>query len=179
MRSERRRWSLPLRLLHWAMAALILGLLVLGWVMTHVRTDLGTTFAWYLWHKSFGFAVLVLVAARIATRLLSPAPREAMPPGWQRRAAHLAHGLLYLLMVAVPVAGWMMASASPLHLPTRPFNLFTLPDLVAPNAALFRQLELVHATLAYSLLGLVVLHVAAALKHRFLDRDGVLARMGF
>ncbi|WP_029005494.1 cytochrome b [Azorhizobium doebereinerae] len=174
-----RRWSLPLRALHWIMAALILGLLALGLLMTHLRFDLGTTFALYQWHKSIGVVVLLLWGVRLGTRAAWPAPPEETPAGWQRAAARGTHLLLYGLMLALPLSGWMLASASPLHLPTRPFNLFTLPDLVTAGPRLFAALEGVHAALAYGLLALVAVHVAGALKHRFVDRDGVMARMGF
>lgn len=171
-----RRWGLPLRLIHWAMAALLLGLVVLGWGMTHIRTDLGTTFQLYQWHKSWGLVVLLLLALRLAARALSPRPP---PPDRLARLAAATQGLLYGLMLALPVCGWLMAAASPLALPTRPFNLFTLPAPVGPDMLLFERLRLAHELLAYGLTALVALHVAAALKHHLIDRDDILRRMGF
>lgn len=170
------RWGLPLRLMHWAMAAVLLGLVALGWGMTHVRTDLGTTFQLYQWHKSWGLLVLVLLALRLAARATSPRPP---PPDRLARLAAATHGLLYGLMLALPVCGWLMAASSPLALPTRPFNLFTLPAPVTPDPVLFERLRLAHEVLAYGLLALVALHAAAALKHHIIDRDGILRRMGF
>lgn len=179
MRAGAARWSMPLRLLHWGMAVLLLGLVGLGWAMTHLRFDLGTTFTYYQWHKSFGTLALGLLAVRLAYRLGRRRPPEIGPAGWQRRAAHAVHLAFYGLMLALPITGWLMASASPLHLPTRPFNAFTLPDLVSPDMGLFTALSWGHTVLAYGLVGLLALHVAGALKHQFVDRDGVLRRMGF
>ncbi len=179
MSATARRWSLPLRALHWLMAALLLGLVALGWAMTHLRFDLGTTFTYYQWHKSYGVLALGLLGIRGLCRLATGRPPEAGPAGWQRTAAHGVHLGFYVLMLALPVSGWLMASASPLHLPTRPFEAFTLPDLVAPDPVLFAWLGWVHALLAYGLLALLALHVAGALKHQFGDRDGVMGRMGF
>ncbi|HQS46832.1 MAG TPA: cytochrome b/b6 domain-containing protein, partial [Xanthobacteraceae bacterium] len=89
----------------------------------------------------------------------------------------MVHALFYVLMLALPLTGWLVVSSSPLHLPTRPFNLFTLPDLVAPDAELYAAVSLLHATLAYLLLAVLALHVAGALKHRLVDRDTTLQRM--
>jgi cytochrome b561 len=173
------RWSLAGRLLHWTMAVLIIGLVVVGLVMTRSHFDLGTTFALYQAHKSYGLLVLPLLAWRLLWRWRTIAPPT--PPTMasiERRLARAAHVLFYVLMAALPLSGWIMASASPLRLPTRPFNAFTLPDLVQPDAALFEKLRLVHEVIAYGLIALLVLHVAAALKHHIVDKDEVLSRMG-
>lgn len=170
------RWGLPLRLMHWTMAAVLVGLLALGWGMTHIRTDLGTTFQLYQWHKSWGLLVLVLLALRLAARLGSPRPP---PSGTLAGVAAATHGLLYVLMLALPVCGWLMAAASPLALPTRPFNLFTLPAPITPDPVLFERLRLAHEVLAYGLAALIALHVGAAIKHHVIDRDDILRRMGF
>ncbi|MBS7543429.1 cytochrome b [Ancylobacter oerskovii] len=169
-------WSRPLRLLHWLMAALLLALLAVGWTMTHVQRDLGTTFALYQWHKSYGLLVLPLLALRLAARL-APTPAPLEHSRLERRAARAAHLGFYALMLAVPLSGWLMAAASPLALPTRPFELFTLPAPVGPDEALFERLQFLHEVLAYALLALLVLHVLATLKHQFLDRDGILRRI--
>lgn len=173
------RWSLPLRLLHWAMAVLLVGLFGLGWAMTHLRFDLGTTFTYYQWHKSFGTLALGALVLRAVVRLAGRRPPDLSGPGWQRVVAHGVHWGLYGVMLALPVSGWLMASASPLHLPTRPFNAFTLPDLVGPDMGLFTTLNTVHTVLAYGLAALLALHVLGALKHQLVDRDGLLRRMSF
>ncbi|MFG1424013.1 cytochrome b [Roseixanthobacter liquoris] len=175
------RWSLPLRWLHWAMAALLMALLGLGLAMAYGTFDLGQTFALYQWHKSLGVLILPLVALRLALRLGTRGPRAAPRGSGRARleaaAARMVHTLFYVLMVGVPLTGWLVVSSSPLHLPTRPFNLFTLPDLVAPNADLYATASLLHAVFAYLLLAALLLHVAGALKHRFVDRDATLHRM--
>jgi len=174
------RWGITGRLLHWAMAMLIIGLVAVGLVMTHGHFDLGTTFALYQAHKSYGLIVLPLLLWRLLWRWRTTAPPA--PPGMppiERRLARVAHGLFYGLMAALPVSGWIMASASPLRLPTRPFNLFSMPDLVRPDPVLFERLRLLHEVVAYGLVALLVLHVAAALKHHLLDKDDVLRQIGF
>ncbi|MCB4771385.1 cytochrome b/b6 domain-containing protein [Ancylobacter sp. Lp-2] len=173
-----RHWSLPLRLLHWLMAALILALLAVGWSMTHVQRDLGTSFALYQWHKSYGLLVLPLLALRLLARL-APAPPPVEHSRLERRAAKVAHLSFYALMLAVPMSGWLMAASSPLALPTRPFELFTLPAPVGPDEALFERLQLLHEVLAYALLALLAVHVLAVLKHQLVDRDGILRRISF
>ena len=96
-------------------------------------------------------------------------------PGWQRVAAHLSHYGLYALLFAMPLTGWLMSSAH--NYPVSWFGLVQLPDLVAPDRDLSHDLEDVHETLSNVLLGLAALHVLAALKHQFIDRDGLLLRM--
>lgn len=167
-----------MRLIHWVMAALLVALIAVGWVMTHSEYDLGTTFALYQWHKSHGLLVLPLLALRLAARL-SRRPPALEHSRAERVAAGIAHAAFYALMLALPVCGWLMASASPLSLPTRPFDLFTMPSLVAPDETLFQRLRLLHEILAYALLALLGLHMAAALKHQVFDRDGIIRRITF
>lgn len=171
-----------MRMLHWGMAALIAGLLALGFVMTTARLDLATSFALYQWHKWIGLLVLALWLPRLLARLATRAPREA-GPRWQRVAARAAQVGLYALMAAMPLTGWLATSASPLHLPLMlPLPLLgtlVLPDLVAPDAAAYALFSGLHEVLAFALLALVALHVAAALKHALWDRDATLRRMGF
>ncbi|MFG1463385.1 cytochrome b [Xanthobacter sp. DSM 24535] len=178
------RWSLPMRGLHWGMAALLVVLLGLGLAMAYGTFDLGQTFALYQWHKSLGVLVMPLVTLRLMLRL---GGRHPGPSTHQARArwapleaglARIVHGLFYLLMVALPLTGWLVVSSSPLHLPTRPFNLFTLPDLVAPDANVYASASQLHAILAYLMIGALTLHILGGLKHRFVDRDSTLSRMG-
>jgi cytochrome b561 len=96
-------------------------------------------------------------------------------PAWQQRAAHAGHVLLYLLMIAVPLTGWLMSSAKGFQ--TVYFGVLPIPDLLAKNKELGHLLEEVHETLNYLMIALVVGHAAAALKHHFVDRDDVLTRM--
>ena len=161
------------------MAVLLVGLVGLGWAMTHLKFDLGTTFTYYQWHKSFGTVALVLLVLRGASRLAGRRPPDLRGTGWQRGVAHGVHLGLYGVMLALPITGWLMASASPLHLPTRPFDAFTLPDLVSPDMGLFTTLNTLHTVLAYGLVVLLGLHVLGALKHQFVDHDRILRRISF
>ncbi len=172
------RWSLPLRLLHWLMAALLVALVAVGWVMTHVHDNLGTTFALYQGHKSYGLLIIPLLALRLLARL-APRPVPLEHSRLERIGARVAHLSFYVLMLALPLCGWLMAAASPLSLPTRPFETFIMPSPIAPDEHLFEVLQTLHAVLAYALVALLVLHVAAAVKHQLLDRDGVLRRIIF
>ena len=131
---------------------------------------------YYSWHKSIGVTVLLLALARLAWRLMHPAPVPlAIMPVWQQRAATAVHALLYVLLLAIPLTGWLYSSAAGAQ--TAYLGLVQLPDLLARDKALAAQLKLVHVTLNYTTLALVVMHAAAALKHHVVDRDDVLRRM--
>jgi cytochrome b561 len=183
-RSTATRWGWVARLLHWGMAALLLGQLALGLWMAEVEGDLLRQFALTQTHKSWGTLLLALVLLRLGWRAVDrPAP--AMPsgtPGWQVRAARASHVVLYALMLVLPLSGWVYVSASPLQdllgLENRAFGMVVLPDPWVPgDEPLAEAARTVHAGAALLLGLLLVLHVAAALKHALVDRDGVLARM--
>ena len=166
-------------LLHWTIAILIVGLLVLGYVMTRPEIDPTRQFYLFQWHKSFGMLALVLALFRIAHWALS---RRVLPvPGLgpvEAVASSFTHRILLLLTVAVPLAGWTVASVSTLDIPTFMFNLFVVPHLPLTKSAVSEDFwSTVHATLAYGMLALVVLHGAAAIYHHLWRRDDVLLRM--
>ncbi|UIK06325.1 cytochrome b [Neorhizobium galegae] len=165
--------------LHWLIAVLILGLLVLGFVMTRRSIDPALQFALFQWHKSFGMLALLLAAVRLVRSLTVARVRPVEGLGaLERRSAHGMHYLLLALAVAVPVAGWMVASVSPLEIPTFAFNLVVIPHLPVPKSeAAEVWWTTVHAVLAYSTLALVFLHSAAALYHHYVRHDDVLTRM--
>jgi cytochrome b561 len=181
-------WGLVARALHWTMAAIMISLLALGFYMVEVEPDLVTRFKMTQIHKSFGFTVFVLGLIRIAWRITADA-RPGLPPGmrpWERHAARISHLAFYALMIALPVTGWLMASASPLNdadaFPFRVanmvFGVFELPDPIDPGSRqLTANLLTVHFSLALTLSALLLIHVAAALKHAFINRDEVLSRM--
>ena len=130
----------------------------------------------YSYHKWAGVSVAALLVLRVVWRgWHPPPPLPGAMPRWELSAAHASHLLLYLLMICVPVSGWLMSSAK--GVTTVYFGVWALPDAVARNEALGSFLGALHRILTYALLSLVVLHVAAALKHHFIDRDGVLGRM--
>ena len=163
--------------LHWLAGALILFLLAEGWAMAHAGFDAATTFDLYQLHKSFGFVVLALTAARLGARAAFTAPAAAPRSAWEQRLAAFVQASLYVLTLAAILAGWLVVSTSPLPIPTRFFNLFVIPNIAAPDGAVFARATLAHALMAYAIAGLVALHVAGALKHHWIDRDDVLTRM--
>ncbi len=127
-------------------------------------------------HRSFGFVILVLVLIRLPYRLFAGAPPpEPSLPRWQLGLSHAVHWLLYLFLLAMPIVGWVGTSAY--GAPITVFWLFQLPEIVAKNEALANTLLGWHATAGLVMGGLVLIHIAAALYHRFVRHDGVLARM--
>lgn len=131
---------------------------------------------WLSRHKALGITVLALVLARLLWRLASPPP--ALPrwmPRWERRIATATHRALYVLLIAAPVAGWAYASAAGLS--TSWFGLVQIPDLIEKDRALADVFRLAHIGLVLALAVLVTMHVAGALRHGIVRRDGILHRM--
>lgn len=161
--------------LHWAIALLIFVAFPLGLYMTGLHLS-PLKLRLYAYHKWIGVTVLLLTTLRLLWRAAHAPPQfVAGMPRWQSMAAHAAHDLLYLLALAVPVSGWLMSSA--LGVSVVWFGVLPLPDLVGKDKELGELLKIVHEGFNYTLLALVALHVAGALKHQFIDRDGTLARM--
>ena len=160
--------------LHWFMALLITAGFTLGTYMVDLHMS-PRKLRLYSYHKWIGITVLGLVAIRLLWRLTHPAPPFEPMPRWQRIAAHASHGLLYLLMIVTPILGWLYSSAS--GYPVVYLKLWRLPDLVSKNEDLAKVLVQVHASLAWTLFCVVLLHAAAALKHHFFDHDATLRRM--
>lgn len=160
--------------LHWLIATLIGVALVMGWVMT----DMGVTplkLKVYNWHKWVGITVLWLAVLRIVWRATHRPPPLLPMPAWQRLAAQALHALLYLLMLAQPLSGWIFSNAS--GFPIVYLRLVRLPDLVARNKALAERWQGIHETLGWLLVAAVALHMLAALKHHLIDKDDTLRRM--
>ncbi|CAN7531186.1 cytochrome b [Pararhizobium sp. LjRoot255] len=165
--------------LHWMIALLIVGLIVLGYVMTRPDIDPELQFSLYQWHKSFGMTALALAFIRLVWWLanIHPDPVASLS-GLERRASSVTHAFLLALTIAVPLAGWAVASTSTLNIPTLLFNRVLIPHLpMEKSEAAETFWSNAHAWLAYGLAGLVVLHAAAALLHHFWHRDEVLRRM--
>ena len=168
------RYGLVPQFLHWIVVAMI----IVQYVLAEAADELPTgveKLATLAQHKSVGLTILLVALLRIGWRLFDPPPPPPPMPAWQRLAAAANHWGLYALLFAMPLTGWMMSSAS--NYPVSWFGLVQLPDLVGPDRGLKHLLEEVHETLANALIALVLLHVAAALKHQFWDRDGLLWRM--
>lgn len=177
------RWGWVSRLLHWVTAALVLFQLGLGLWMTTFAADLLERFRLTQIHKSWGVVIFFLALARVVWRLANRAA-PGMPagtPAWQARAAAASHRLLYGLLLVMPLSGWAAAAASPLQdllgLDNAAFGI-VLPDPWVPgDAAVEAVARAMHFWCAWLLTVVLAAHVAAALKHHFVDRDDVLARM--
>ena len=168
-------WGAPAKLFHWVMAALILAQIALGLMAASWRVS-PTKIELFFWHKSTGVLILALVALRLLWRLANPAP--VLPAGmaaWERAAARLSNLLLYALMIALPMTGWIVNSAS--NVPFRIFWLIPLPAIVAPDEATADLVAWVHGGLFVLLALVLVAHIGAALRHHFVKRDTVLGRM--
>lgn len=175
LRNTGTSWGAPAKLLHWTIAVLIFAQIALGWLAASWRLS-PTKLQLFGWHKSVGMLVLALVLLRIAWRLANPSPR--LPVGTsviERIAARASHGLLYGLTIALPLSGWVINSAA--AIPFRVFGWFPLPAITAPDKAVEEIAKQAHLVLVSALALLVVLHVAAALRHHFIKRNDVLARM--
>lgn len=160
---------------HWAVALLVIGVICAGLYM--VNLDLSPAkLQIYALHKSVGITILVLVALRLVWRFSNAHP-AALPTHrpWEKILARIVHALLYLSLFLMPLSGWVMSSAKGFSVSV--FDLFTLPDLVRPDEALAKQAVLVHKTVAYTLIVMIGLHLAGALKHHVIDRDKTLRRM--
>lgn len=161
--------------LHWTAALCVLAGFALGLYMTGLAFT-PAKLRYYGWHKWLGITVFLLAALRIAWRhAVSPPPWPEAMPAWQRRAARSTHLALYALMLAVPLSGWLYSSATGVSVVY--LGLVPLPNLVAKDKAMAGMLLTLHQSLNAALAALVLLHVAAAAKHQWLDRDGLLARM--
>ncbi|MCA3563631.1 MAG: cytochrome b [Methylocystis sp.] len=170
-------WPGSVRLLHWVSAILILTMLAVGAIMVRID-DTGVRFDLYQSHKALGFAVFCVTLLRALVRLaVARHGPEVSGPRWQARAASWAHGLLYALIFGVTISGWVMASATPLPIPTSVFGLFDLPAIVGRDLATYKLALAVHGWLTKALMALIALHVLAALKRHVIDGDGVLSRM--
>ena len=181
--APRNRYTTVAIVLHWLIAAAIAPIASIGLVMKHVKLAPFTQFQLYQLHKSIGITILVLVALRLAWRLTHrPPPLPATMPKLEKHAAEGTHVLLYLLMLGMPLVGWALVSSSPLNIPTVLYGVIPWPHLpilpTLPNkAAIEAALKIVHAYGAYVLIALVLLHVAAALRHHVVIRDDILRRM--
>lgn len=168
------RYGSVAQTLHWVVVVL----LIVQFVLATIADDLPNGFEKLVTlarHKSVGMTILALAALRLAWRFFDHPPPLASMPRWQAVSARISHMALYALLFAMPLTGWMMSSAS--NMPVSWFGLAQLPDLVAPDPALKEALNEIHEALSKILIAFASLHVAAALKHQFLDRDGLMFRM--
>ena len=177
-RPDTSSYSKVARILHWTLAALILSLIAVGFLMTQEWVP--QRFTIYQWHKSFGIVVLLLSIFRLMWRLTHKA--LPLPDGmktWEKAGAKLTHIGFYVLMIGVPLMGWAMVSASTLPVENQIFYLIPLPDMpgISASKAAEARLKTLHEIGAKLILLLFVLHVGAALKHHFVEKDEILMRM--
>jgi cytochrome b561 len=167
--------------LHWLIAVAVLTMLALGFLMTSEYVDGHLRSTLLQWHKSLGTSIFLLALVRLGWRLKHPPP--ALPsylPQWEKFAAHFSHILLYVLIIVMPLTGWIIISTFP-H-PSLFFGLFPIPNLPVlsdlPNKKEIREIVVsVHGTLAWSIFLLILVHIGAALKHHFISRNDILMRM--
>lgn len=174
IRNSDTRYGLVSQLLHWVMAVLIL--LQFTWAWRIQQLGIGRErYEMVNQHKSIGLTILALLIIRLLWRYFNPPPDPVSMPLWQQRAMQWVHGLIYLLLLALPPVGWAMSSAAGFVVSW--FDVFDLPALVAQDDALKELLRDIHAFLAWTLAVLVLGHIGAALHHHFLRRDDSLLRM--
>ena len=165
------------KLLHWIVALLVIGALGAGQALDWLDNG-ALKNQLYALHKATGMLILALMALRIVARIVfgTPSLPVSVPP-WQRTAAAASHFLLYALILLMPIVGWAATSAFPAPLPF--FGLFEFPPLIGADRDLSKQLFAIHHWMGKAILALVFLHIAAALKHAFIEKDGILRRMWF
>jgi cytochrome b561 len=175
-----KRYGAVATTLHWLIAAAIIFQLMLGLWMTSLLDTDPLKFSRYQLHKSIGLTILVLSVARLLWRLINvvpPLPQHM--PMWERWAAHASHFLLYTLMIMLPLSGWARVSTDPIGIPTLWFGAFEVPPMpgLTPDEAITDALHETHELFGYAMIALLLVHVGAALKHHFWDRDTVFRRI--
>lgn len=168
------RFGMVAIFLHWIMALLILALIGLGLYMTRIPIS-AEKLKLYGWHKEFGILALMLVIVRLTWRLVNTTPALLSLPSWERWAARAAHRTFYLLMFIVPISGWLLTSAA--GLPVSFFGWFLLPNLISASEANRLLYTEIHEWLSYALIAVFCLHVSAALKHYFINKDDIMQRI--
>jgi cytochrome b561 len=170
------QWGWPGKVFHWVTALLIfvqipLGLISKEMKLSPLKLDL------FVWHKSIGFIILLLVISRMLWRINGSVPSAAADTGIRQTLAKTSHGLLYALMLLLPISGWIISSAA--NIPISLFWLLELPAITGPDEVLKEVAGTIHATCVVLLLAVLTLHIGAALRHHFILRDNVLKRLWF
>ncbi|MCB1778842.1 MAG: cytochrome b [Candidatus Competibacteraceae bacterium] len=180
--TETNRYALIQRLLHWLIALLVLGTLGVGMILGFLGFE-GTqetfgktvTNALYTGHKTFGIMILALMLLRLGFRLALGAPPYQPPlTGFERVASRAVHDLLYMVLLAQPVLGWLATAAG--GYPVQ-FFAWNLPGLTGKNQALSEMLFSLHEMAGWVIAGLLVLHIGGAMQHWLIKRDSVMTRM--
>jgi len=174
LRSTGTEWGFIASWLHWVMALLIIGLMILGWTarswpVSPFKVSL------FFWHKSIGILVLALAVARMFLHLIDRRPTLPVMSATERFLARCSHLMLYTLMLVMPLSGWVINSAA--KFPFMVFGLFRLPTFVAADKTLAEAAKTAHFALFWIFFTLIAIHVAAALRHEYRLKNGVLHRM--
>ncbi|GAB2670950.1 cytochrome b [Arenimonas aestuarii] len=174
-RNTTERWGWVSISIHWLTLLMVLSLVVVGLIMQELANS-PTKIEVYALHKSFGLTVLALTVLRLLWRLVAgaPAPVAGMAR-WQQLAAQASHAALYVILLAMPLSGWLYNSAS--GFPLKWFGLFSLPKLSGYDPDVKAFALGMHEWLFIALAIIVTVHAAAALKHHYFDRDATLSRM--
>jgi cytochrome b561 len=168
-------WGLISRLLHWFMAIAIIFMFGLGVTMINMRLS-PVKLEMFMVHKSIGILLLATVTIRILWRLINPAPRH--PRSFskpQRRTVFAGQLFMYVLMICIPISGWVINSAA--NFPLQWFGLFEIPPITQPSLSTEEYAKTAHLVLVCTLGAVVVIHIAAALHHHFVQKNDVLKRM--
>jgi cytochrome b561 len=176
--TQRASWGPVVIVLHWSSAAAIISLLALGLYMTRADFDAARKFDLYQLHKALGWLTLVLTVMRLVVRAWTPAPEPlATISPMMNGVARAVHAALYALALIVGLSGWVRISSAIIPIPIDLFGFANVPDIAPMNLELSDAMATAHRLAAYALAALVALHVAAALKHHFINRDPTLRRM--
>jgi cytochrome b561 len=173
------RYSTVAIVLHWLLALSIFGMFAIGIYMSDLPFS-PLRLKLYNYHKWAGITFLILSVLRLLWRLVNPPPAlpkaiEHAMPEWQTKVYHATHYALYALFFAVPLIGWAYSSAA--GFPIVLFGVLPLPDFMSVDKEFAKQIKELHELSAFALVGLALLHIGAALKHHFIDKDGLLSRM--
>jgi cytochrome b561 len=172
--TSRLQYGATAKVFHWLVAALLLVQYLIGWLMPdiHRGTKPGAAMTF---HLSFGITILLLIALRFAWRLAHPiAPESSLPP-WQRLSSEAVHWLLYALVLATTLSGWLFASFRGWSVSY--FYLFPMPMLASDNAAAGKAIDGLHQAMEWALLVVIGIHIGSALLHIFIYRDRIMQRM--
>lgn len=165
--------------LHWVMAIAFILMLGSGFALEYLEIPKALKFSMFQWHKSLGVLLLIAFFLRIFWRLLHKPPALTGFPRWEAILSKLGHVGLYVCMLAMPLSGWFMVSASVYGLPTIVFNAFEWPHIpgIAGNTDIQQIARLAHTVFAFGFTALIIGHIAAVIKHSVWDKHPVLYRM--
>lgn len=176
MQPKQDHYRTPARWLHWSVALLVLAMLPVGFLMVQQGLSRPVQNALFLFHKNTGVIVALLVVARLLYRWRNPPPPlPRAVPAWQRLASTWTHRLLYLLIVLMPVTGYIRVRAG--GFPIEMLDSLGIGTLLPRSEALANAAKSLHYAGAWALAALVALHIGAALQHALIKRDGVFQRM--